>query len=171
MPSRRTKFRILAEKVKNGQIIRLAKGVYASPQDLEGLEGDFYRASVLCGRPSVICLFSALQYYGLSNQMFGGTWILVPYLKTLSKSKTIRAVRSRAPHFRIGVKAEKTFRITTVERTIVDCFRFSRQVGIETAINALRTAVHEKQTTKDKIYLIAKKLKAAKKILPYLESI
>jgi predicted transcriptional regulator of viral defense system len=171
MTSRRTKFRRIAEEIESGQMIRLAKGAYAAPKDLEGLEGDFYRASLLCGKPSVICLFSALQYHGLSEQMFGGVWVLAPYSKTILKSKSIRLVRSRTPYFRIGINHECKFRITNVERTIVDTFRYSRQVGVATAVQALKNALREKITTKEKVFLMAKKLNATKKILPYLESV
>ena len=73
-----TQYRKLAEKIRNEQLVPLAKGVYASPESIEGLEGDFYRASLICGRPSVISLHSALQYYGLTEQIFGGVWILIP---------------------------------------------------------------------------------------------
>lgn len=103
--------------------------------------------------------------------MFGGVWILIPYSSTPPKSKFIRAIRSRSPFFRTGIKTEQKFRITNIERTIVDAFRYSRHVGIATAVHALKSAIIEKMTTKEKVYLMAKKLNAEKKILPYLESI
>lgn len=171
MASLRTSYRRLAKKVKADQVIRLRRGVYVSPRSIEGLEGDFYRASLVCGRPSVICLFSALQYHGLSEQIFGGVWILIPYSRTPPKAKSVRAVRSRSPHFRTGITNEKKFRITNIERTLVDAFRYSRQVGISTAVQALKIAYKGKLTTKEKVFLMAKKLNAEKKILPYLESL
>lgn len=171
MASRRTKFRKLALKINSAQLVRLNRGVYALPYDLEGLEGDFYKASLVCGKPSAICLLSALQYYGLTEQIFGGIWVLVPYTRTPTKSKFIRVVRSRAPHFRTGIRREKKFRITNIERTLVDTFVYSRQVGIGTAVFALKKAIQTKITTKEKVFLMAKKLKQVKLLLPYLESL
>ena len=170
MTSERTKFRRISKLIKDEEIVRLAKGIYVHPVELEGIEGDFYRATLLAGRKSAICLFSALQFYGLTEQMFGGVWVLIPYSRKPPRQRLIRAVRSRAPHFRIGVIAKDKFRITTVERTIVDCFRYKRLVGVPTAIEAMRKAIADGLTTKDKIFSMAKRLHALKGILPYLEA-
>jgi predicted transcriptional regulator of viral defense system len=171
MTSERTRFRKIARQIDKAQLVRLTKGVYVDPEDLVGLDGDFYRVSLICRKPSAICLLSALQYYGLTEQIFGGVWILVPYKRTPPRSKSIRVVRSRAPRFRTGITNKKTFRITNVERSIVDTFTYSRRLGIDTAVQALKKAIENRMTTKEKVFLMAKKLNKLKKILPYLESL
>lgn len=170
MPSNRTKYRKISENIASGEVVRVGQGVYAKPEDLDGIEGDFYRATLLCGKQSVICLLSALQYYGLSEQMFGGVWILLPYASYVPRKKFIRAVRSRRPHWKIGVVSTSRYKITSIERSVVDAFRYHRLIGISVAVYALKTALHEKQTTKNKIYDMAKKLGADKIIVPYLEA-
>ena len=149
----------------------MGKGIYANPKDLEGLEGDFYRATLLCHRQSAICLLSALKYYDLSEQIFGGTWILLPYNAYLPRKKVLRPVRTRRPQWKIGISSKGRYKITNLERTIVDAFRYHRLVGISTAVDALKVALREKKTTKSKIYDMAKKLNAWKKLLPYLEAL
>lgn len=171
MPSTRTKYRKLAEKLSSGELVRVGKGIYAKPADLEGIEGDFHRATLLCGKKSTICLLSALNFYGLSEQLFGGVWVLVPYTSYAPRKKFLRVIRSRSPHWRIGIRSTPRYKITNIERSIVDAFRYQRLIGVSTAIYALKTALTENQTTKTKIYDMAKKLGAAKHILPYLESL
>ena len=171
MTSSRTKFRKMAEKVNAGELVRVGNGIYAKPEDLEGIEGDFYRATLLGGSRSAICLLSALKYYGLSEQIFGGTWILLPYTAYLPRKKFLKSIRARNPRWRIGITKTSRFKITSIERTIVDAFRYRRLVGVPTAVYALKTALREKQTAKEKIFSMAKKLSADKIILPYLESI
>src|SRR3989338_6165258 len=138
MPSLRTKYRKISTQISSGKKVRVGKGIYADPQDLEGLEGDFYRATLLCGKPSLICLLSALKFHGLSEQVFGGTWILLPYNSYLPRKKVLRAVRSRRPFCKTGIISTPKFKITNIEKTIVDCFRYQRLVGVSTAIEALK---------------------------------
>ncbi len=171
MASSRTKYRKIAEKITSGDLVRVGKGVYAKPSDLEGLDGDFYRATLLCGHPSAICLLSALKYYGLSEQIFGGTWVLLPYTAYLTRKKVLRPVRSRRPQWKTGIISKSKFKITTLERTLVDVFRYHRLIGIPSAIDALKRALKEKQTTKSKVFEMAKKLNYSKQILPYLEAL
>ena len=154
-----------------GKLVKVTKGVYAKPEDLMDLEGDFYRATLICGKSSVICLASALQYYGLSERLSGKTVVMVPYETAPSRNKRLRVVRSRNPRFRIGVVKHPRFKITNVERSIVDTFRYWRLAGINDAIYGLKIALKERQTTKSKIYDMAKKLNAGKLILPYLEAV
>ena len=171
MTSKRTKYRDLAARIQTGELLRVGKGVYAKPRDLEGPEGDFYRATLLCGKESAICLLSALQFYGLSEQIFGGTWIIVPYMSYPPMKKVLRPVRSRRPYWKIGIHETRKYKITTIDRSIVDAFRYQRLVGISTAVYALKTALREKMTTKKRIFEMAKKLGVSQTIIPYLEAL
>jgi len=171
MASKRTKYRQLSKRLRAGELVRIANGVYAHPAELEGLEGDFYRATLLVGKNSAICLLSALQFYGLSEQMFGGTWILISYSHSKPRSRSIHAVRSRSPHFKTGIVSKGKFRITTIERTIVDAFRYKRLTGVSTAVDAMKKALSEGLTNREKLFLMAKKLGAYRQMLPYLEAL
>ncbi len=171
MTSKRTLYRQRSQKLQQGEVIRLKRGVYVKPDELEGIEGDFYKATLLCGKPSAICLGSALQYYGLSERLTGKIQIIAPYETTPPRSKSVMMIRSRSPHWRIGIKKLGRFSITTVERTLVDMFRFPRHFPISDAIAIMKNALKEKRTSKNDIYNMAKKLDVLKKILPYLEAI
>lgn len=171
MASTRTKFRRRADQVKRGELVKVARGLYVSPDEFDGIEGDFYRATLLCGRRSVICLASALEYYGLSERMGGKTWIMVPRETHPPRRKFLRPFRSRNPQWKLGVENRAKFRVTGVERSIVDAFRYHRLVGASSAVYALKTALKEKQTTKSKLYEMARSLGADKILLPYLEAL
>lgn len=171
MTSKRTLYRQKAKQIEQGDTVRLKRGVFVKPKELEGIEGDFYKATLLCGKPSAICLGSALQYYGLSERLTGKIQILTPYETTPPRSKSIKAIRSRSPHWKIGIKKLDRFSITTLERTLVDMFRFPKHFAISDAISIMKNALKEKKTTKNDIYNMAKKLDALKKMLPYLEAI
>jgi predicted transcriptional regulator of viral defense system len=165
-----TQYRKKMKKVASGELEKVAKGIYIRPEDLFGIEGDFYRATLVCGKISAICLGSALQYYGLSERLSGKTTILIPYNSSAPRNNRIRAIRSRNPQWKIGIVKMNRFKITSVERSIVDAFRYARLIGINEAVYALKVALKERQTTKAKIYDMARVLKAKKILLPYLES-
>lgn len=171
MTARSTVYRKRKKQVETGELERVTNGIYVDPKDLMDIEGDFYRATLICGKNSAICLGSALQYYGLSERLSGKTVIMVSYESAPSRNKRVRIVRSRNPRWRVGITKMPRFKITTVERSIVDAFRYWRLIGINEAIYALKIALKERQTTKTKIYDMAQKLKAQKVILPYLEAI
>ena len=152
-------------------MIRIKRGVYVTPNKLEGIEGDFYKATLLYGRPSAICLSSALQYYGLSEKLTGKIQILIPYEANIPQSKSMKPIRSRNPEWSIGIIKKGKFAITSIERTIIDLFRYPRHFAISEAISVLKKALKEKKTTKNDIYNMAKKLDALKKLLPYLEAV
>lgn len=171
MTSERTKYRQKAKLIEEGKVIRLKRGLFMKPEELEGIEGDFYKATLLCGKPSAICLGSALQYYDLSERLTGKIQILIPYETTPPRSKSIKAIRSRNPEWNIGIIKKGKFAITSIERTIIDLFRYPKHFAISEAISVLKKALKEKKTSKNDIYNMAKKLDALKKLLPYLEAV
>ena len=146
MKSKSTIYRQKAKLIREGKIVRIKRGVYVPPRSLEGLEGDFYKATLLCGTPSAICLGSALQHYGLSERLTGKIQILIPYEASVPKSRTLKVIRSRAPNWNIGINKKKKFAITSLERTIVDLFRSTRHFAIAEAIAVMKKALKEKKT-------------------------
>lgn len=171
MVSKRTQFRQKAKLITEGKLVRIKRGVYAPLESLRDIEGDFYRATLLCGNRSAICLGSALQYYGLSEKLTGRIEILIPYESSVPRKKSIKAIRSRSPHWDIGIVTKKKFSITNVERTIIDLFRSPRHFAISEAISVLKKALKEKKVTKNTLYNMAQKLNCLKRILPYLEAV
>ena len=61
-------------------------------------------------------------------------------------------------------------RIFDPAKTVVDCFRFRRHVGLDVAMEALRLALRSGKATPDAIAEIAKELRIWTVLRPYLES-
>jgi predicted transcriptional regulator of viral defense system len=62
-------------------------------------------------------------------------------------------------------------RITNVPRTITDCFRHRRAIGLDVAILALREAIQRRLCTPADLALVAKKHRAWNIMRPYLEAL
>jgi predicted transcriptional regulator of viral defense system len=61
-------------------------------------------------------------------------------------------------------------RITSVERTVADCFKFRNKIGMDVALEALREAWRDKKITMNELWHFAKVNRVTNIIRPYLES-
>ena len=62
-------------------------------------------------------------------------------------------------------------RITSPARTVVDCFRFSRLVGKDVAIEALRDALGDRKASIAEIWRAAEVCRAKSLVYPVLETL
>lgn len=152
------------------QVLRLSRGVYVLPGlDLND-EALFRAASMRIDGPSAVCLLSALAFYGLTDQIPKKVWLLVPEHKHTAH-KDIRLLRRHKPQWKVGiVHVAGGYKITSVERSIVDALVFKRIIGVNIGISALKMALAQKKTTLDKILKMAKELHVDHQIINYLEA-
>ena len=61
-------------------------------------------------------------------------------------------------------------RITSPARTIVDCFRFRRLVGLDVAIEALQEGLRSRQATRAQIARAAEVLRVTNTVTPQLQA-
>jgi hypothetical protein len=69
----------------------------------------------------------------------------------------------------IGIVKERGYRITSLERTLVDCLIYHRLVGMQTFTDAVKRAVQQKKTTPGKVLDMAIQLGVGHRLRPYLE--
>jgi predicted transcriptional regulator of viral defense system len=85
-----------------------------------------------------------------------------------------RFVRFGSKAMSIGVGTHKIdsvdVRIFDPAKTVVDCFRFRRHLGLDVAMEALRLALRRGKATPDAIADTAKELRIWTVLRPYLES-
>ncbi len=154
--------------LKNNDIMRIHKNIYVlAAGDIT--EEDIFKGILrYLGKPSIICLLSALSYYDLIDVIPKKTWVFVPEKKQSSR-KDIRLIRTKHLNWDIGVIYKNGFYITSLERTLVDSLVYQKKLGLQIAVSALKKALKEKQTTLNKVYDIAKKLKLEGKIEQYIK--
>ncbi|QQR81002.1 MAG: type IV toxin-antitoxin system AbiEi family antitoxin domain-containing protein [Deltaproteobacteria bacterium] len=159
----------LTRMVASGLLERPSRGVYRASSAEENAGEDPYQVATLrCGLPSAVCLLSALEHYHLTDQIPKHTWMLVPDAKRVV-SKDLKLIRSRNPQWEIGIKKNKKYWITTLERTLVDCLVYRRMIGSQVALSALKAAIQEKKIKLGSLYDMAKKMGVIHRITPYLE--
>jgi predicted transcriptional regulator of viral defense system len=164
--------RMIAYFYEKGQIERIQRGVYKI-KNLDfgsAFEWEDLALTALSIPDGVICLISALCYYGLTDEIMREFWIAIPHNTTSPSNKHARIFRTRNISLgqtivRLGKKRIKIF---DPERTIIDTFRY---LDKETALKALQIYLksgQEKRPDIDKLLRYAKKLKV--NLIPYISA-
>lgn len=126
---------------------------------------------------AIVCLLSALQVHGLTTESPHAVWILIdsrartpkvgyPKLEVVRGSGAARrhGVETRVIH---GVKV----RITTPAKTVADCFRFRRYVGLEVALTALKDYLRQRKGSIDELVAAARADRVFAFMRPYIEAL
>lgn len=166
---------VLTRMVKKGSLVRVARGLYALP-DRQASEHASLGEVAAKYPQGIICLLSALRYHELGTQSPFEVWLAIS-----NKSRPpaldyppLRLVRFSGAALAEGVETHciggVPVRITSVARTVVDCFKFRNKIGIDVALEALREALRDKKTTVNDLWRFAEINRVTNIIRPYLES-
>jgi predicted transcriptional regulator of viral defense system len=126
---------------------------------------------------AVICLLSALQVHGMTTEAPHAVWVLIdrharfPTVASL-KLEVVRASGAAKTHgveTRIidGVKVW----LTTPAKTVADCFRFRRHVGLDVALTALKDYLRQRKGSIDALVEAARADRIYAFMRPYLEAL
>lgn len=159
----------LSKLVKQGKIKRVDRGIFLHPEANLDREYDFQIACAKLGPDAVIGGLSALFYYNLAEQVPKQTWVLVPPHK-ITSNRSYRLIRTQTPLDK-GIIVGNGYKIVSIERAIVEAFKFASKMGERTAIKACRLAIQKRQTTLKKIGVVAKELGLASYLTKYSEAI
>jgi len=131
--------RLLSYYAERGLLERVGRGIYRSVGEETGAEPQWEELALTAASVpgSVICLISALCFYGLTDQIMRQYWIAVPHEARKIKRPRTRTVRMR--NTRLGRESVRfgklEVKIFDRERTVLDAFRY---LSKEVAIKALR---------------------------------
>lgn len=166
----------LSRRVAAGQLVRLARGVYALPDhDL----GEHHALAAVARRaPGVVfCLLTALRFHNLTTQAPFEVWIAIGNKDHVPKVDypPLRVVRLSPGSLAAGVERHTVrgtpVKVTSAAKTVVDCFKFRSKVGLDVALEALRDARRSRKAGADEIWRLAKANRVANVMRPYLEAI
>jgi predicted transcriptional regulator of viral defense system len=161
---------------KAGEVVRLGRGLYQLPD--APLSADHSLATAAKRVPKgVVCLVSSLAFHGLTDQLPRKVWLAV--------STSDWARRKTQPQLRIVQMADHLLKtdvethvvdgvpvkVFGVARTVADCFRHRRTIGINVAIEGLQEALRQRKTTPAALARHAELGGVATVMRPYLEAL
>ena len=167
----------ISRLVSEGRLIQLSRGLYSLPERSTSEQATYAEVAIRYPN-SIFCLYSALQLHGLTTQTPHQVWLAVmnrarspnlqyPPLKVVRFSDASFAAGCETIVLDGVVRAQ----VTGVEKTVVDCFKFRRKIGIDVAIEALQDASRTKRLSMDKGWEFAKICRVSNVMMPYLESL
>ena len=167
----------LSRLVAAGELIRLARGVYTAPGAV--LPGSEEGVLVVAERipEARLCLLTALRLHGLTTQAPFEVWIAIGNKDRPPRLDwpPLRVLRFSGEALTAGLETRtmgsKQVRVTTVAKTVADCFKFRNLVGLDVAIEALRDALRARATSVDELWKYARLCRVSKIMRPYLEAL
>jgi predicted transcriptional regulator of viral defense system len=166
----------LTRAVRGGQLERIGRGLYgltARPVSAHGTLAEVARRVP----KGVVCLLSALRFHDLTTQAPFEVWLAIDNKAATPKLDypPLRLVRFSGAALTEGVEEHTvdsvTVRVTSVAKTVADCFKYRHKIGLDVALEALREAWRAKRMTSNEIWRCAKIDRVANVMRPYLESL
>lgn len=125
----------------------------------------------------VICLLSALSFHELTTQMPHQIWIAID--RKARKPKIdyppVRVFHFSGTSFAQGIEThsimEQKVQIYSSAKTVIDCFRWKNEVGLDVAIEAAKDYLSRRDSSPSKLMEYAKACKVEKFVRPYLEAL
>ncbi len=126
---------------------------------------------------AVICLLSALQFHGMTAEVPHAVWVLIDRHARMPKvtSPSLEVVRASGEALDHGIETRMIegvrVQLTTPAKTVADCFRFRRHVGLEVALAALKDYLGKRKGTVDELVAAARTDRILAFMRPYLEAL
>ncbi len=161
----------------DGVLLPTSRGLYRLA-DMESFPTEIDLVNVAKLVPhGVICLISALFFHELTTQIPHEIWLAVD--RKARKPKLdyppVRSIFFTGPCFREGIEVhrimEQDVRIYNAPKTVIDCFRWRNEVGLDVALEAARSYLKRRGASPSMLMDYAKLCKVEKLVTPYLEAI
>ena len=166
----------IASQVRQGEIKRISRGLYVSPEFRPGEWHDFQVLALRCP-DAVVCLYSALRIHDLTTQLPGDISFALPQGRRVPAIHDFqtRVFFMAQAYYAYGIEERNLdgvrVKVHSPAKTVADCFKYRNKVGLDMAIESLRDCLGKKAATIDEIMHAARAVRAEKVILPYLEGI
>lgn len=166
----------VARMERAGEVVRVGRGLYQLPDAPLTPEHSLAVAAKTVPK-GVVCLTSALAFHGLTDQLPRKVWLAV--------AKSDWARRQTQPQIRIVQMTERLLnadvethriegvpvKVFSVARTVADCFRHRRAIGLAVAIEGLQETLRQRKATPAQLARHAKLGGVATVMRPYLEAL
>lgn len=168
--------RVLRSFLVRGLIEKIKPGVYKLRDFHSSEHQSFVDLSVAIPK-GVVCLFSALHYYGLCDieppepQIAVPQGYRIPGVKSLSFEKFFFSKPYYEGEIEVENLEEGSFRIYSREKCLVDTFRLKRRYGLEAARKALIRYGRGKHRHLGRLLVLARQARVYNVMLPYLDEV
>jgi predicted transcriptional regulator of viral defense system len=161
--------------LRQGKILRMGRGLYRW-SDVPAASTESLSAVALRTPNAVVCLLSALAFHEIGTQDPPPVWIAIGIRdrRPTRPAVPVRVVRFSRAGMTIGVERHQvagvTVSVTNPARTIVDCFRYRRKIGLDIPLEALEDALRRRVVTRGQLMRMAESFRQQSIMRPYIEA-
>ena len=165
----------LSRLVARGLIERVGRGLYVAPS-ANATEHHSIVQAIKSLPHGVVCLLSALQFHELTTQEPFEVWLAIDRntWRPRIHYPPLRVFRFSGEAFSAGIETHVIegvpVRMYSPAKTVVDCFRYRNQIGLDVAVEAIRDCLRERKGAINEIWRYAKIRRVTSVIKPYLEA-
>ena len=166
----------LTRLVADGTLTRVARGVYQLADAEIAASHDLAVIAKLIPK-GVISLVSALQFHELTHHMPSRVWVAINTKARKPKLEypPTRIVRFGERALSLGVQIHTIDRVPVPifdpAKTVVDCFRFRRLVGLDVSLEGLHNVVRSGKAKPSELVGYAREVRIWSVLRPYLEAV
>jgi predicted transcriptional regulator of viral defense system len=167
---------VVQQMYQEGMLVKEAQGLYRLAESPPLSNPDWVQIAIRVPK-AVICLTSALNFHNLTTQIPHKIYIALP---RQTKAPRIEyppldiTYLSEIP-YQAGIEDHQidgvTARIYNREKTIADCFKFRRKIGLDIALEALRDYMRQPERNVPSLMYFAKINRVSRIMEPYLQAL
>ncbi|MBI3607848.1 MAG: type IV toxin-antitoxin system AbiEi family antitoxin domain-containing protein [Nitrospirae bacterium] len=159
-----------------GVLEQISRGVYRLA-DLPPFADPDLVTVVLRVPKAVIALVSALHFHGLTTEIPHEVSVALPQGTSRPRLDwpRLRVYWLSGAMFTSGIETHQRdgvrLRVYGAAKTVADCFKFRNRLGIQVAVEALRTGIEERKFTPAELLRAARTCRVGRIVRPYLEAL
>lgn len=166
----------LARLCDRGLLERLERGLYGLPSAAVREHVDL---EIVAKRvpQAVFSLLTALRLHGLGTQQPHRVWICLPrgVHKPTLQFPPLEVIHVQPALHRLQIETLRSgpirLKVYGVEKTLVDCFRHRRRLGMEPVLESLKDAISQRRLNVDEIWQQARAQRMQRVMTSYLEAL
>ena len=159
-----------------GVLEEVSRGVYRLADLPPFAEPDLATVALRVPK-AVIALVSALHFHGLTTEIPHEVSVALPQGTSRPRLDwpPLRVYWFSGSMFTSGIETHERdgvhLRVYGAAKTVADCFKFRNRLGIQVAVDALRTGIEERKITPAELLRAARTCRVAQIVRPYLEAL
>jgi len=165
----------LTRLTASGKLARAGRGLYRLV-DAPLSENESLTIVAARAPQAVFCLFTALQFHGLTTQLPRQVWVALPQGSHTPRMDypPLKLIQYTGDAFTQGIETHRIdqvdIRVYSAAKTVADCFKHRNKIGLDVALEALKDARSQKKASSDDLWRYAKICRVANVMRPYLEA-
>lgn len=167
---------ILTRLVRKGELERVSRGLYSLPNSQVSEHTALAQVARRYPR-GIVCLLSALRVHDLTTQAPYEVWLAISSKARLPRVDypPLRIVRFSGLSLTEGIEEHEIdgtiARVTSIPKTVADCFKYRNKIGLDVALEALQDAHRSRRMKMDELWYFAKLCRVTRVMRPYIESL